>query len=139
MTSSLNTDTQRWHFQQQPRKDARLSITTRAATDRVQVVNVAGELDSKTVGPAIDEFVNIIRRGPYRLVFNVEGLQVITRAGLRAFIVASRYARSLRGNVAICSPDCIVERHLTRSGFKSLLSIYDNEVQAVADLHWTAR
>jgi len=108
-----------------------VEIQTRRVRD-VVVVDMIGRLDSRTSGPASTE-LNKIAQGPDRKVLlNVDKLDYVSSAGLRAILVAAKLIQVNMGNIKICRANATVKQVMEVSGFNSLLHLYDTEESALA-------
>jgi anti-anti-sigma factor len=107
-----------------------MKITTRQSYD-VQIVDIAGRLDSSTSGYGYDELVKIAKGDNKQVLINLEQLEFVTSAGLRALLVAAKLIQSAGGQLKLCSANEMVANVLTTSGFNSLLFLYPNEAEAV--------
>ena len=109
-----------------------MNIDTRQVYD-VQVVDMAGKLDTTTSGDAGDRLVSIAQGDATQVVLNLEKLDYVSSAGLRVILRASKLLQGRNGELKICQANGLVQEVLETSGFHSLLKIYDSEKEAVAD------
>ena len=65
-----------------------MEIKTRRMGD-VVVVDMIGRLDSRTAGPASTELNKVAQGGDRKVLLNVERLEYVSSAGLRAIMVAA--------------------------------------------------
>jgi anti-anti-sigma factor len=108
-----------------------MEIQTRRVRD-VLVVDMVGRLDSRTSGPASTELNQIAQGGDRKVLLNVEGLEYVSSAGLRAILVAAKLLQVNGGAPKICRANDTVKRVMEVSGFNSLLHLYDTEADALA-------
>jgi sigma-B regulation protein RsbU (phosphoserine phosphatase) len=113
------------------RGDAQMEIRTRRVGD-VLIVDMVGRLDSRTAGPASTELNQIAQGGPGKLVLNVQGLEYLSSAGLRAILVAAKLVQAHGGAMKVCDANATVKRVMEVSGVSSLLHLYDAEKDALA-------
>jgi sigma-B regulation protein RsbU (phosphoserine phosphatase) len=113
------------------RGEAQMEIRTRRVGD-VLVVDMVGRLDSRTAGPASTELNQIAQGGHGKLVLNVQGLEYISSAGLRAILVAAKLVQAHGGAMKVCDANATVKRVMEVSGMSSLLRLYDAEKDALA-------
>ena len=66
-----------------------MEIQTRRVGDEL-VVDMVGRLDSRTAGPASTELNRIAQGGDRKVLLNVEGMEYVSSAGLRAILVAAK-------------------------------------------------
>ncbi len=108
-----------------------MEIKTRQSQD-VLVVDMVGRLDSSTAGAAYDELVGIAKGGSKRILLNLDGLQFVSSAGLRAMLTMAKLTQTARGDVRICNAKAVVRDTLETSGFNSLIKMFEDEKAAVA-------
>ena len=110
---------------------ASVEIGTRQMAD-ILIVDMAGRLDSSTAGSSYDQLVGIAKGDARKIVLNLEKLQFISSAGLRAILTMAKLLQSARGEVRICNARAVVKEALETSGFNSLIRIFDDEKSAIA-------
>jgi anti-sigma B factor antagonist len=98
----------------------------------VLVVDMMGRLDSRTSGPASAELNQIAQGGDRKVLLNVEKLEYVSSAGLRAILVATKLLQVNSGAAKICGANATVKHVMEVSGFNSLLHLYDTEANALA-------
>ena len=98
----------------------------------VTVVDMEGSLDTSTSGETGDELVRLVKDGNNKILLNLEKLDYVSSAGLRAILVAAKLLQHARGEMRICNPNATVREVLEISGFHSLLSLHDTEADALA-------
>jgi anti-sigma B factor antagonist len=107
-----------------------MKITTRQSYD-IQIVDMEGRLDSTTSGYGYDELVRIAKGDKKQVLINLEKLDFVTSAGLRALLVAAKLLQSSGGQLKLCNANEMVAEVLKTSGFNSLLVLYPTEAEAV--------
>jgi anti-anti-sigma factor len=108
-----------------------MEIQTRHVRD-VVVVDMIGRLDSRTSGPASTELNKLAQIANCKVLMNVDKLEYVSSAGLRAILVAAKLAQVNGGAVKICRANATVKQVMEVSGFSSLLHLYDSEEGALA-------
>jgi anti-anti-sigma factor len=108
-----------------------MEIQTRRVRD-VVVVDMIGRLDSRTAGPASTELNKIAQVANCKVLLNVDKLEYVSSAGLRAILVAAKLNQVNGGAIKICRPNATVKQVMEVSGFHSLLHLYDTEENALA-------
>ena len=98
----------------------------------VLVVDMAGKLDSQTLGVAGDRMTEIVQGDARKIVLNLQGLEYVSSAGLRIILRASKLLQGRNGEFRICNATGMVREVLASSGFDSLLKTYDTEKDAVS-------
>jgi anti-sigma B factor antagonist len=111
-------------------KELLMKITTRQVYD-IQVVDIEGRLDSTTSGYGYDELVRIAKGDKKHVLINLEKLDFVTSAGLRALLVAAKLLQSSGGQLKLCNANEMVAGVLQTSGFNSLLNLYPTEAEAI--------
>ena len=109
-----------------------MQISTRDSYG-VLVVELEGSLDTSTIGQTSDELVRLVKNGNDKIILNLERLEYINSAGLRAILLAAKLLQNNRGEMRICNPNGIVREVLEASGFNSLLYLHDTEADAFAN------
>jgi anti-sigma B factor antagonist len=107
-----------------------MEIQTRHVRD-VVVVDMIGRLDSRTSGPASTELNKIAQIANCKVLLNVDKLEYVSSAGLRAILVAAKLAQVNCGAIKICRANATVKQVMEVSGFNSLLHLYDTEEGAL--------
>ena len=113
------------------RGDAQMEIRTRHVGD-VLIADMVGRLDSRTAGPASTELNQIAQGVHGKLVLNVQGLEYVSSAGLRAILVAAKLVQVHGGAMKICDANATVKQVMKVSGTSSLINLYDTEKDALA-------
>jgi anti-anti-sigma factor len=108
-----------------------MDITPRQNGD-ILVLDMIGRLDSSTSGSAHDAFVKFANSGAKRIVLNLDKLDYVTSAGIRAILTLAKLAQSSNGELKICHATGGVKDVLQASGFNSLIKIFDDEQSAIA-------
>ena len=109
-----------------------MQISTRESYG-VTVVDMEGSLDTSTSGDTGDELVRLVKEGNNKkLLLNLEKLDYVSSAGLRAILVAAKLLQHARGELRLCNPNKVVREVLEVSGFNSLLRLHDTEADALA-------
>jgi anti-sigma B factor antagonist len=66
------------------------------------------------------------------LVINCAGIDYISSAGLRAFLVAARSAKSAQVRLALCGVNANVKEVFDVSGLSRLMAVLETEAEAIA-------
>ena len=108
-----------------------MQIATRKA-ENVLIIDMTGRLDSHTAGDAGDR-LNAIARGPDKqVVLNLEKLDYVSSAGLRAILVCAKLLQNGRGELNIANAAGNVAAVLDTAGFPSFIRSFPSENDAVA-------
>src|SRR5215468_10852098 len=93
----------------------------------VLVVDMIGRLESRTAGPVSTELTRIVQGGDRKVLLNVDKLEYVSSAGLRAILVAAKLVQVNGGAIKICRANPTVARVMEVSGFSSLLQLFETE------------
>jgi anti-anti-sigma factor len=108
-----------------------MQIATRKVYD-VLVVEMAGRLDSRTAGDAGDRLTAIAQGPDKQVVLNLEKLDYVSSAGLRAILVCAKLLQNGRGQLNISNANGNVAIVLETTGLASLIRAFPTEKDAVA-------
>ncbi len=98
---------------------------------RVDMLTVAGRVDSSTA-PELDQAIKeITNNGRYNLVLKLDGVNYLSSAGLRSLVATLRECKSQRGDLLLVSPSERVLEVLRLAGLDSLFTFFDDETEAV--------
>ena len=110
-----------------------MQISTRDSYG-VTVVDMDGSLDTSTSGDTGDELVRLVQAGNKKILLNLEKMDYVSSAGLRAILVAAKLLKNTRGEMRMSTPNETVRSIMAASGFNSLLKLHDTEADALAAL-----
>jgi anti-anti-sigma factor len=106
-----------------------MEITSRIDGDLVHL-RVVGSLDAST-SPNVEEAVNAAIGGGRRsVIFDLQELNYISSAGLRALLLAAKKAKAAGGGVAVFGLQPAVTEVFTIAGFGKIVSIASNDADA---------
>ncbi len=98
---------------------------------RVDVVTVAGRIDSSNA-PEFDQTLSqLIENGRTRIVLDLSGIDYMSSAGLRAIVTALRASKKHRGDLRLASPSQRMVEVLKLAGLEAIFQTYDDTVSAV--------
>ncbi len=99
---------------------------------RVDMVEVAGRIDSSTA-PQLEQALNkLIQDGHFRIVVDLAETDFMSSAGLRALLSALKQVRRFnRGDLRLSSPSDRVRKAFDLAGLLEVVKVYDNPVDAV--------
>ena len=98
--------------------------------DDVLIVLIAGRISSTVAGELCDHLVDQVRLGSGKLLVEIAPGSVVTRAGIRGFVVAASLARAARGDLRIVA-DPTMEEFLGKVSFQNLLPVHRNRTSAL--------
>lgn len=97
-----------------------MSVTVRSLDDCV-LLTVTGAMDASSSGRLYDAFVGCCAGRGRRIVVDLSGVPLATRAGVRGLIVAAKCVACAGGALRICRASSEVEEQLASFGFHHLL------------------
>lgn len=98
---------------------------------RVEVITVSGRVDSNTAPEFERVLKDTLDAGRYQIVLDLEKVDYMSSAGLRALVAALKTARRQGGDVRIANPSSRVAEVLQLAGLTSLFEVYPGQVEAV--------
>lgn len=98
---------------------------------RVDLVTVAGRVDSNTAPELEEALEERMSEGRYNLVLDLSEVNYLSSAGLRALVSALRNTKKKGGDVRIAQPSERVAEVMTLAGLDSLFTSYDDVTVAV--------
>lgn len=106
-----------------------ISITIKK---KILVVTLCGELDhhtAKSVKNLVEEVIK--NRGVSNLIFDFTNLTFMDSSGIGVVVGRYKLVSSIGGKVAIVNTSSAVDRLLTMSGIKKIISTYDTVDSAI--------
>ncbi len=98
----------------------------------VTVVAVNGRLDASNAGELEQQLLALVAAGTDRLVIDCAGLEYISSAGLRVFLMVAKRLGAPQGKLALAAVRAQIRDVLDIAGFSSILAIHATRDQAVA-------
>lgn len=98
----------------------------------VTVVAVSGRLDASNAGELEQQLLGLVAAGTDRLVIDCAGLEYISSAGLRVFLMVAKRLGASKGKLALAAVRTQIRDVLDIAGFSSILAIHTTRDQAVA-------
>ena len=110
-----------------------MEITHRMENE-ILIISIQGRLDGATA-PKADKFVKKRLKGnTSRLLFDLEGLEYLSSAGLRAILYAAKELRSREGKVVLAGLTQYVYEIFEVSGFTELIPINETVEEGLKNL-----
>ena len=109
-----------------------MNISTESRGDIV-VIAVSGRMDATSVDQFNEEWARIAPTGK-GFVFDLEGLEYISSAGLRCILTVGKSCMASKSRLAFCCLGSMVSDVFKLSGFNSILRILPTRDEAVAAL-----
>jgi anti-anti-sigma factor len=107
----------------QPRARAQSLGLSRSTLNGITIVRVSGAVDSHASGQLFDSLVQCVVEGRTGLIVDVSQVNLVTRAGLRALLVAAKMMKSGSGEMRICCARGSVLDFLRNCGFDHLIKV----------------
>ena len=107
-----------------------LTIHTDSTKD-FPIIQVSGRIDSDSA-PQLDEALAKIVQDHNKLVLNLQDVEYISSAGLRAIVRAYQAAKKQGGDVHLACVPAPVEGVLLTVGMNQMLKSYPNNQEAMA-------
>lgn len=100
-------------------------------SNTVKVLNLEGALDSQTAAETETRLNKLIMGGNNKLVVNLNGVNYISSAGLRVFLMANKLIKKQNGALSICCLNSTVKEVFEISGFDMIFKIFETEKEAI--------
>ena len=100
--------------------------------DGVNVVEFTGNLDTNTAPEAENRINGLLDGGASKILVSFENLNYISSAGLRVLLATAKKMMTTGGSLKICSLNSTVQEVFDISGFNTILSVAENEADALA-------
>jgi anti-sigma B factor antagonist len=107
-----------------------MTITEQLQGD-VVLVSLQGRLDGNTSASLESAFAKLVEQGNGKFVFNLQGLDYVSSAGLRSLLSAAKMVKVIQGKLALARMNDQVKEVFDMSGFSSIFKLYETEDEAV--------
>ncbi len=97
----------------------------------VTVLLFEGELDTNTSTDAENQLNELIKNETHKILLDFAKLDFISSAGLRVLLATAQQLKIAGGGLRVCSLNEDVKEVFDISGFSTLLSVFDNEAEAL--------
>lgn len=99
------------------------------------IIRLVGELDHHTSEKVREKVDLELEKGLFNnLLFNLEGLVFMDSSGLGMLLGRYKKVRQMDGKMSICCVQPSVNKIFELSGIYKILSVYDNEAEAIKSL-----
>jgi anti-sigma B factor antagonist len=98
----------------------------------VSVMKVKGRVDSETAPELDDALTKLLQDNHNQIVLNLQGVDYMSSAGLRAMVKAYQAAKKSGGDLHLASVSEPVEIILRTVGMMQMLQMYPTEQEAMA-------
>ncbi|KRE50104.1 STAS domain-containing protein [Paenibacillus sp. Soil724D2] len=107
-----------------------MMITEQMQGDIV-LLSLNGRLDANTSASLESAFAKLVEQGKGKFVFDLQGLDYVSSAGLRSLLAAAKMIKVIQGKLALARMNEYVKDVFDMSGFSRIFSIYETEADAV--------
>lgn len=112
-----------------------IKIETRQMADGTQAIEVHGEIDVYT-SPKVKEIITeLIEKGNYLLIINLEGVRYIDSTGLGVLIGALKKVREKDGCINLVCNNPQIKKIFNITGLVKIFGIFKTEEEALKGLH----
>jgi anti-sigma B factor antagonist len=101
-------------------------------TQEVSVMKVRGRVDSETAPELDDALTKLLQDNRNKIVLNLQGVDYMSSAGLRAMVKAYQAAKKSGGDVRLAAVSNPVEVILRTVGLMQMLQMYPTDQEAMA-------
>jgi anti-anti-sigma factor len=105
-------------------KENHMEIEKRVEEGRC-VVGLKGRLDAVTAPELEKNLGEIIEDGNVNMILDLTGLEYVSSAGLRIFLVATKKVKALKGELCLVGLSGNIKEVIEISGFPSIMPCYD--------------
>ncbi|OAS20675.1 STAS domain-containing protein [Paenibacillus oryzisoli] len=106
-------------------------IITQQVQGDIVIVSLQGRLDGSTSASLESAFAKLVEQGNGKFVFNLQGLDYVSSAGLRSLLSAAKMVKVIQGRLALAHMNEQVKEVFDMSGFSSIFKLYETENEAV--------
>ncbi|CAH1231348.1 Putative anti-sigma factor antagonist BtrV [Paenibacillus allorhizoplanae] len=106
-------------------------IITEQLQGDIVLVSLQGRLDGNTSASLESAFAKLVEQGNGKFVFNLQGLDYVSSAGLRSLLSAAKMVKVIQGKLALARMNEQVKEVFDMSGFSSIFKLYETEDEAV--------
>jgi anti-sigma B factor antagonist len=97
---------------------------------RVELITVSGRIDSSNAAQ-FDAVLKEVSERKHNIVLDMNGVEYISSAGLRAIVALLRESKKQKGDVRLANPSGRVVEVLSLAGLDSLFQVFDSPTTAV--------
>lgn len=100
----------------------------------VLTLEFQGRLDGSNSAQVEQELVSHIAAGERKLLMNLAGLEYVSSAGLRVFLIVAKNLKKSQGGFALCGMNEQIREIFEISGFLDLMPHYPDRPEALKSL-----
>lgn len=111
-----------------------IKVSTKQIDSKAYVVEVHGEIDVYT-SPKVKETINdLVDKGHYNLIINLEGVRYIDSTGLGVLIGALKKVREHNGSISLICSNPQIKKIFNITGLVKIFGIFKNEEEALKSI-----
>jgi len=111
-----------------------IKVSTREAAGKAQIVEVLGEIDVYTSPKVKETITELIEKGHYHLIVNLEGVRYIDSTGLGVLIGALKKVREQNGSISLICTNPQIKKIFNITGLVKIFGIFKSEEDAIKGL-----
>src|SRR5574342_660242 len=100
-------------------------------TQNVSILTVKGRVDSTTAPELDNALTNLLDSNRNKIVLNLQAVDYLSSAGLRALVKALKDAQKSGGDLRLASVSAPIESILRTVGMMQMFKMYSNEQEAI--------
>ncbi|WNR44020.1 STAS domain-containing protein [Paenibacillus roseipurpureus] len=104
---------------------------TEQLQDGIVLLSLEGRLDGNSSAGLESAFAKLVEQGHGKFVFNLQGLDYVSSAGLRSLLSAAKMVKVIQGKLALARMNEHVKEVFDMSGFSAIFKLYETEEEAV--------
>ena len=101
-------------------------------TQNVAVMNVKGRVDSNTAPDLDSALANLLKSNRNKIVLNLEAVDYLSSAGLRALVKALKDSQAAGGDLRLAAVSQPIEVILRTVGMMQMFKLFSTSEEAVA-------
>ena len=102
---------------------------------RSTVLSMSGRIDSYTAPEAEDALNQLIEKGQYTIILDMQDVNFVSSAGWWALIRVQKEVKKMnRGELVLVNMDKRIQDSMDLVGIASYFTVYDNLIDAVGNL-----
>jgi anti-anti-sigma factor len=101
-------------------------------TQNIAIMNVKGRVDSNTAPELDNALANLLNNDKNKIVLNLEAVEYLSSAGLRALVKALKDAQKSGGDLRLAAVSQPIEVILRTVGMMQMFKMYPSEQEAIA-------
>ncbi len=98
--------------------------------DGILIVSVDGRIDTLSASEFQSRMEELLGCDEKSVILDLEKLQYVSSAGLRAILVAAKYAGNMGKKLSCCSLQEMVRKVFDISGFTKMMQVFDSLQEA---------